>query len=141
MVTNQYKDVRNLDASYNIENAQLDNCFIVGDIILNDYLYSQFIYDYGLGNSTFIRVADIKSYESVTLYDILYNSDINKVFVVIDNTRNISIPESDRTISLKEFSHAGEYEYNGVLYWVLFNDSVTVENFYSDNTLVITSIN
>lgn len=140
-VTNKYRDVRNLPKEYGKEEATLDDCFIIGATTYNRYIYSEFMSDYREWQSAFIRAVEITEESNVTIYDVLYTNDLNKVFIVIDSTRNNSISEEDRTISLKEFSQTGEYEHDGNLYWIAFNDYVNEENFYSDNTFIISKIN
>lgn len=140
-VSSKYKDVRTLDKSYNKVDAQLDNCFVVGAMVHNDYLYSSFISNYGNLTSAFIRVVQSLNDYSIVIYDIQYDADSDKVLIVEDNTRDNSISEEDRNITLKEFNYIGEYEFDGSLYWVAFNDSITDENFYSANTFIITKIN
>lgn len=139
-ITNKYRDIRNLPTEYGKEEASLDNCFIVGTNIYNRYIYSQFMSDYGQWKFAFIRAVEITEESNVTIYDVLYNNDLNKIFLVIDKTRDNSIPENDRTISLKEFAQTGEYEHNGILYWVAFNEYVNEDNFNSGNTFIISEI-
>ena len=55
-ITNKYKDLRTLPENYSKEQAQKDNCFIIGAMVHNDNLYSEFMDKYNKKENAFIRV-------------------------------------------------------------------------------------
>ena len=42
------KDIRNLGELYNSFDAQKDNCFVIGAMVHNDYLYSEFMNNWNI---------------------------------------------------------------------------------------------
>lgn len=44
--TEKYEDIRKLDENYSSFNAQNDNCFVIGAMVHNDYLYNDFMNNY-----------------------------------------------------------------------------------------------
>ena len=40
-----------------------------------------------------------------------------------------------------KYNYISEYKNNNHLYWVLYNEDITEENFKTDNVFVITTIN
>lgn len=137
----QNKDIRNLSSEYSYFDAQKDNCFVIGAMVHNDYLYGKFMENYKNNKSAFIRVAQNTAEGELILYDILYNEKTNKLYLVTDNTRDKFSAEEDRKIALKEFNNISEYKYKNNLYWVLYNENITEENFNTDNVYIITTIN
>ena len=139
--TNSITNQNNILENYTQENAQLDNCFVINsNSTNNNYLYSQFMSNYRNWISSFIRVVKNTSTNNTVIYDILYKSDENKFFIVIDNTRNKSLPPEEQTISLKEFEQIGEYRHENILYWIAFNGNLTQETFQNNTTLIITEL-
>ena len=51
------KDIRNLGELYNSFDAQKDNCFVIGAMVHNDYLYYEFMNNFKNDKSSFVRVA------------------------------------------------------------------------------------
>ncbi len=137
----QNRDIRNLSKEYTTFDAQKDNCFVIGAMVHNDNLYSEFMQDYQNKKTAFIRVAQNTVEGDLILTDILYYEKSNKLYLVTDNTRDKFSAETDRIIELKEFSYISEYKNNNHLYWVLYNEDITEENFKTDNVFVITIIN
>ena len=64
-----------------------------------------------------------------------------KLIEVINRNSVVKQAETDRIIELKEFNYTSEYKNNNHLYWVLYNEDITEENFKTDNVFVITTIN
>lgn len=135
------KDIRNLSKRYTAFDAQKDNCFVIGEIVHNDNLYSEFMKNYKNKKTAFIRVAQNNVEGDLILIDILYYEKSDKLYIVTDNTRDKFSAETDRIIELKEFNYISEYKNNNHLYWVLYNEDITEENFKTDNVFVITTIN
>lgn len=134
------KDIRNLEKEYCSFDAQKDNCFVIGAMVHNDYLYEEFMTDYKKKTSSFIRVAQNTVEGDLILYDILYDEKLDKLYLVNDSTRDQFAEKEDRKIVLKEYEHIGSYQYKDHLYWVLFHEDITQENFQTDNVFVITKI-
>lgn len=140
-VTDNYEDIRTLPQNYSKEQAQKDNCFIIDAMVHNDNLYSEFMENYKNKKTAFIRVAQNTVEGDLILTDILYYEKSDKLYIVTDNTRDKFSAETDRIIELKEFNYTSEYKNNNHLYWVLYDEDITEENFKTDNVFVITTIN
>ncbi|MCI8273004.1 MAG: DUF4362 domain-containing protein [Clostridia bacterium] len=135
------RDIRNLSKEYKTFDAQKGNCFVIGVMVHNDNLYSEFMENYKNKKTAFIRVAQNTVEGDLILTDILYYEKSDKLYIVTDNTRDKFSAETDRIIELKEFNYISEYKNNNHLYWVLYNEDITEENFKTDNVFVITTIN
>ena len=135
------RDIRTLSKEYTSFDAQKDNCFVIGAMVHNDNLYSEFMESYKNKKTVFIRVAQNTVEGDLILTDILYYEKSDKLYIVTDNTRDKFSAETDRIIELKEFNYISEYKNNNHLYWVLYNEDITEENFKTDNVFVITTIN
>ena len=135
------KDIRDLSIGYNSFDAQKDNCFVIGAMLHNDYLYNEFMENCKNNKSAFIRVAQNTTEGDLILYDILYNEKTNKLYLVKDNTRDNFAIDGDRKIELKEFKNIAEYKHQNHLYWVLYNEDITDKNFNTDNVFIIATIN
>ena len=135
------RDIRNLSKEYTSFDAQKDNCFVIGAMVHNDNLYSEFMENYKNKKTAFIRVAQNTVEGDLILTDILYYEKSDKLYIVTDNTRDKFSAETDRIIELKEFNYISEYKNNNHLYWVLYNEDITEEYFKTDNVFVITTIN
>lgn len=132
-------DIRTLGIDYNIFDAQKDNCFVVGAMVHNDYLYSEFMNDVKNKKTSFIRVAQDTMEGDLILIDILYYDKADEFYLVIDSTRDKYAEE--RKIELKEFMNIGTYHFDNHLYWVLYNDSINDENFNTEEVFKILTIN
>lgn len=97
--------------------------------------------DYRNWISSFIRIVKTDDQNNMTIYDILYDADLNKFFIVIDNTRNNSLTNNNQNISLKEFEQLGEYKNENILYLIAFNGTFSKDTFEDINTLIITKLN
>ena len=133
------KDIRKLPEGYTSSEAQKDNCFVVGAMVHNDNLYTEFMNDYKNKKTAFIRVAQNTIEGDLVLYDILYYEKTDKLYLVHDSTRDEYT--SEPIIYLEEYKNTSTYETNNHLYWVLYNEPITEENFSTDNVFVITTIN
>lgn len=140
-ILQEYKDIRNLEESYSKEQAQSDNCFVIGAMVHNDGLYDEFMVHVQNGEDAFIRVVQYNTEGDVIIDDILYVCDSDKVYLVYDRTRDRFADENDRSITLYEFDNIAEYNYDNHLYWVVFNGEMSDANFESANTFIITLIN
>lgn len=135
------KDIRNLGELYNSFDAQKDNCFVIGAMVHNDYLYYEFMNNFKNDKSSFVRVAQNTVEGDLFLYDILYHEETNKLYLVSDYTRDEFSASEDRIIKLRQYEGITEYTYNENLYWVLYNGELNDETFNSENVFIITLIN
>ena len=137
----QNKDIRHLGQEYSTFDAQKDNCFVIGAMVHNDNLYSEFMDKYNKKENAFIRVAQNTIEGDLILCDILYYKKTDTIYLVTDNTRDKFSTEIDKDIKLKQFESISEYKYDNHLYWILYNGEINDNNFKSDNVFVITTIN
>lgn len=140
-ITRDYKDIRELDEDYNKEQAGVDNCFVIGAMVHNENLYSDFMENYKNKNDAFIRVAQNTVEGDLILDDIMYDKNKDKIYIVTDSTRDKFSTENDRIIQLREYEAITEYEYKDHLYWVAYNGELNDTTFESENIFVITTIN
>lgn len=144
--TNEYKDIRELEDNYNKEQAQLDNCFVIGAMVHNDYLYYDFMEKYNNKETAFIRVAQNTVEGDLYLIDILYDANENKVKLVKDSTRDEFSAQEDRIIEYKTYERIGVWNYQNSEYWVAYNgelpdDTGAEYSISSDELFIITTIN
>lgn len=119
--TKNYTDIRSLPKDYSEEQAQQDNCFVIGSMVHNDYLYTEFIEKYNKNESAFIRVVQSTTEGDIFIIDLLYDSKENKIHFIKDDTRDIFSAENDRTIKYKTYEKTGIWNYQGEKYWVVYN--------------------
>lgn len=134
-------DIRNLGKEYSSFDAQKDNCFVIGAMVHNDYLYTEFVDNYKNKKKSFIRVAQNTTEGDLIIYDILYYEKSDTVYVVTDNTRDEFAAIDNKKIELKGYNNIGTYQNTTGLYWVAYNEEINEENFNSENTFIITKIN
>lgn len=134
-------DIRCLGEEYSSTDAQKDGCFVIGAMVHNDNLYAEFMEDYKAKETAFIRVAQNTVEGDLILYDVLYYQPSGKLYLVTDNTRDKFSAQSDRSIEMQEFESIAEYEYEGRLYWIVYNGELTDETFQSDDVFVLSVIN
>lgn len=117
----KYKDIRNLSEDYSIGQAQIDNCFVIGAMVHNDYLYTEFMDKYNKNEDAFIRVIQSTTEGDIFIIDLMYDSKENKIHFVKDDTRDEFSTQEDRTIKYKTYEKTGEWKYQNSLYWVVYN--------------------
>lgn len=139
-IINEYEDLRNLSEDYNIFDAQMDKCFVVGAMLHNDYLYGEFIENYKKGKDSFVRIARNSTSKDLILFDIMYKSDIKEFIVVTDYTRDTSKSKEDRIIKLSKYKNISEYKYKENTYLVLYNGELNDETFNSDNVFKVITL-
>lgn len=132
-------DIRNLGKDYSVFDAIKDNGFYIGAMVHNDNLYNEFMEKYKNKQTAFIRVATSTVEGDLILYDILYYDNTDKLYLVIDYTRDEFASKED--IDLRKFDSVTEYKYDNNLYWVLYNGEINDENFKSSNSFIIATIN
>lgn len=137
----QDHDIRELPEEYSPFDARQDNCFVIGAMVHNEYLYAEFMYDQEEKTSSFIRVVQNTVEGDAVLYDILYYEKTDKLYLVTDRTRDRFSAESDRRIELREFDNTAEYEHENHVYWILYQGEVNDETFRSDDVFIITMMN
>lgn len=140
------KDIRQLGQEYSVFDAQKDNCFVVGAMVHNDNLYSEFMDKYNKKEDAFIRVVQSTVEGDIFIIDVLYEAKNNKVHLVKDDTRDKFSTKEDRTIKYKTYEKTGVWNYNNRQYWVAYNgelsnDTKAESSINSDDLFIITTIN
>ena len=145
-ILGNYGDIRTLSESYSKEQAQIDNCFVIGAMVHNDYLYSEFMDKYNKKEDAFIRVVQSTVEGDIFIIDLLYDSREDKIHIVKDDTRDKFSTQEDRTIKYKVYEKTGEWKYQNSLYWIVYNgelpDGVNYEyTINSDELFIIVTMN
>lgn len=145
-ITNNYKDIRSLPQNYSKEEAQKDNCFVIGAMVHNDNLYSEFMDKYNKKENAFIRVVQSTVEGDIFIIDVLYEEINNKIHIVKDNTRDEFTAKEDRTIKYSTYEKTGVWNYQNTQYWVAYNGKLpdgtnTQYNINSDELFIIATIN
>lgn len=145
-ITANYTDIRTLSKNYSKEQAQKDNCFIIGAMVHNDNLYSEFMNKYKEKENAFIRVVQSTVEGDIYIIDVLYEARNNKIHLVKDDTRDKFSAQEDRTIKYKTYEKTGVWNYSNSQYWVVYNgelpDGNTAEyTINSDDLFIIATIN
>lgn len=145
-ITDKYQNLINLPNSYSKEQAQNDNCFIIGAMVHNDNLYSEFMDKYNKKENAFIRVVQSTVEGDIFIIDVLYEARNKKIHLVYDNTRDKYSVQEDRIITYKTFEKTGVWNYQNSQYWVAYNgdlpDGTKAEYSINSNDLfIIATIN
>lgn len=145
-ITSKYKDLRILPENYSKEQAQKDNCFIIGAMVHNDNLYSEFIDKYNKKENAFIRVVQSTVEGDIFIIDVLYEAGNNKIHLVKDDTRDELSAQEDRSIKYKTYEKTGVWNYQNLQYWVVYNGELpdVTKAEYSinpDDLFIIATIN
>jgi len=145
-ITTKYTDIRSLSQNYSKEQAQNDNCFIIGAMVHNDNLYSDFMSNYKNKENAFIRVVQSTIEGDIFIIDVLYEARNNKIHLVRDYTRDEFSSLEDRTIKYNTYEKTGVWKYQNSEYWVVYNgelpDGNTAEySINSDDLFIIATIN
>lgn len=145
-ITNDYKDIRSLPQDYSKEQAQKDNCFVIGAMVHNDNLYKEFMNKYNKKENAYIRVVQSTAEGDVFIIDLLYEARNNKIHLIKDNTRDKFSAHEDRTIKYKTYEKTGVWNYQNSRYWVAYNGELPNAtnkdyNINSDELFIITMIN
>lgn len=139
-ITNEYEDIRNLSKEYNVYNAQVDKCFVVGAMVHNEYIYGEFLEDYKKERDSFLRIVCNTKNNDLIIFDIMYKNNTKEFKLVSDYTRDTSKKEEDRIIKLSKYKNISEYEYKGYTYLVLYNGILNDENFNSENVFKLVKL-
>lgn len=146
-ITSEYEDLRTLPENYSKEQAQKDNCFIIGAMVHNDNLYSEFMDKYNKKENAFIRVVQSTVEGDIFIIDILYEANNNKIHLVKDNTRDGFSVQEDRTIKYNTYEKTGIWNYQNLQYWVAYNGDLPDSTEYlinlanSNDLFIIATIN
>ena len=140
------RDIRNLSKEYTSFDAQKDNCFVIGAMVHNDNLYSEFMDKYNKKENAFIRVVQSTVEGDIFIIDVLYEARNNKIHLVKDDTRDEFSAQEDRTIKYKTYEKTGVWNYQNSQYWVVYNgelpDGTKAEySINSDDLFIIATIN
>lgn len=145
-ITKDYKDLRSLPKNYTKEQAQKDNCFIIGAMVHNDNLYTEFMDKYNKKENAFIRVVQSTVEGDVFIIDVLYEAINDKIHLIKDDTRDKFSAQKDRTIKYKNYEKTGIWNYQNSQYWVVYNGELpdgtkTQYTINSDELFIIAAIN
>lgn len=140
-ITSEYEDLRTLPENYSKEQAQKDNCFIIGAMVHNDNLYNEFMDKYNKKENAFIRVVQSTDEGDIFIIDVLYEARNNKIHLVKDNTRDKFSAQEDRTIKYKTYEKTGVWNCTNSQYWVAYNGELPnvlkAESLINSNDLFI----
>lgn len=144
-ITSDYESIDSLPYNYSKEQAQKDNCFIIGAMVHNDYLYTDFMNKYNNKENAFIRVVQSTTEGDIYIIDILYEANNDKIHVVKDNTRDGFLAQEDRKIEYTTYEKIGVWNYQNSQYWVAYDgelpDTTKLEgSINSDELFIITTI-
>ena len=145
-ITSEYEDLRTLPENYSKEQAQEDNCFIIGAMVHNDNLYNEFMDKYNKKENAFIRVVQSTVEGDIFIIDVLYEARNNKIHLLKDDTRDKSSAQEDRTIKYKTYEKTGVWNYVNSQYWVAYNgelpnDTKAEYSISSNDLFIIATIN
>lgn len=145
-IARDYENIRNLPENYSKEQAQIDNCFVIGAMVHNDNLYSEFMDKYNKKENAFIRVVQSTVEGDIFIIDILYEAKNNKIHLVKDDTRDDFSAQEDRTIKYRTYEKTGVWNYQNSQYWVAYNGELpdgtnALYSINSDELFIIATIN
>lgn len=123
-VAEGYKNIKELPEDYSKEQAQQDNCFVIGAMVHNDNLYSEFMNKYNKKENAFIRVVQSTAEGDIFIIDVLYEAKNNKIHLVKDDTRDKFSAQEDRTIKYRTYEKTGVWNYQDREYWVVYNNEL-----------------
>ena len=86
-ITENHTDIRTLAKNYSKEQAQKDNCFVIGEMVHNDNLYNDFINKYNEKENAFIRVVKSTTKGDIFIIDVLYEARNNRSYKKIHRCR------------------------------------------------------
>lgn len=145
-ITSKYQNLRTLPENYSKEQAQKDNCFIIGAMVHNDNLYNEFMDKYNKKENAFIRVVQSTVEGDIFIIDVLYEAKNNKIHLVKDDTRDKFSAKEDRNIKYNTYEKTGVWNYQDLQYWVAYNgelpDDIKAEySINSEDLFIIATIN
>ena len=108
ILKNGIEDVRFLDKDYSFDDTKKDKCRIYGDNAFCFNTLDNFIKDYKDKKTTAIRIVT-NSENGIIIKDVYYDNDLDKIFLVVDNSRVNNIPNKDKDIKLLEYVKIREY--------------------------------
>ena len=121
-------DIHKLSNDYTFNDAKDDNYLAIGhDNIYNENNINIFLENYQKQKDAFLRIANVTIEGDLILTDLIYNSQEDLIYVVIDNTRDTF---SKGEISFKTYQNLKVNDTN----WVLTNDndSYTIDSLYKN---------
>lgn len=128
----QYEKINEIPTDYKIEDAIKDKCY--SKDINGTYNYDvleEFIKKYNKKEDTNLRMIKYTTEDSPIIYDIKYDSTIDKIIILYDNTRDFY-----GTKRVEQFTYDKIEEYKGT-YWVACNGELTKDTVNSSNCFVI----
>lgn len=136
----QGKDIRKLSRNYSVFDAQKNKAFIVGKRTSNGYYYSEFMLSYESKKMAYIRIAYSTDDDGLIIKDVLYSSAKDKVYIVVDSTRDKT--QEKRNIELLSFEKIAEVNFGGKNYLVAYNGNFDENNITNEeNVYIIATLN
>lgn len=136
------KNIKNLTKNYSIDDAIKDGCFVIDHAkVYNDNLYTLFMDNYNHKKTSFMRIVTPTIEGDPILYDVVYFEKNNKLYLVIDNTRDNFTTKENQTITMHEYNQIGNYQSEGNEYLVLYNEEITEESFNKNQAFILAKIN
>ena len=105
---NNFIDLRILVKDYSFEDAKKDKCSIKGNNAYCNNTLEKFIKDFNDNKATAIRIIT-KNDNGLVIKDVYYDSDFNKIYLVVDKSRVTNINEEDKEIKMYEYVKIREY--------------------------------
>ncbi len=106
-------DVRTLDKNYSFESINIDQCSVNGDNAFCFNTLENFIKDYKDKKTTVIRIIT-RNDNGLIIKDVYYDSNSNKIYLVVDKSRVTTLLDKDREIKMYEYTKIREYTYDNV---------------------------
>ena len=96
-------DVRTLDKNYSFESINIDQCSVNGDNAFCFNTLENFIKDYKDKKTTVIRIIT-RNDNGLIIKDVYYDSNSNKIYLVVDKSRVTTLLDKDREIKMYEYT-------------------------------------
>ena len=134
-IVQNYKRIDELDSNYKIDDTK--DLVLGFSKVYNKELLSNFMDNYQNNKSCFIRIIQSTVEGDVIIYDVKYDSKIDKLIILYDSTRDKLIKEEKRIIQKYEYEKIALYDYNKDTYLVAYDGKITDDTLYSDNSLIL----
>lgn len=134
-IVQNYKRIDELDNNYKIDDTK--DLVLGFSKVYNKELLSKFMDNYQNNKSCFIRIIQSTVEGDVIIYDVKYDSKIDKLIILYDSTRDKLIKEEKRIIQKYEYEKIALYDYNKDTYLVAYDGKINDGTLYSDNSLIL----
>lgn len=100
--------IEDLDQGYNLDSAKKDKCIIKDNNAFCGNMLDNFIKDINNKKDSFIRIIS-QNNNIIIIKDAYYDSDLDKIYLVVDKSRVINIPNEDKKIKMFEYDKINTY--------------------------------